>query len=149
MKRFCSATIIYIPPGQKEKPGYNLKEGHSIECLELGKENKIKKEKIKRNKEEYINLCENVMNTSTIYNREMFKERFKEIYNDPSNKYDFEINNSMLNNIISKWKSTSAKFNKSGVLINKYDYQKRLIFREFRSLYVHVPNKKNLFYWNT
>ena len=82
----------------------------------------------------------------------MFKERFKEIYNDPSNtsnKYDFEINNSMLNNIISKWKSTSAKFNKSGVLINKYDYQKRLIFREFRSLYVHVPNKKKLFYWNT
>ena len=89
------------------------------------------------------------MNTSSIFNREMFKERFKEIYNDPSNKYDFEINNSMLNNIISKWKSTSAKFNKSGVLINKYDYQKRLIFREFRSLYVHVPNKKNLFYWNT
>ena len=48
MKSFCSATIVYIPPLQKEKTGYNLKEGHSIECLELGKENKIKKEKIKR-----------------------------------------------------------------------------------------------------
>ena len=47
MKIFCSATIVYIPPGQKEKTGYNLKEGHSIECLELGKENKIKKEKSK------------------------------------------------------------------------------------------------------
>ena len=82
------------------------------------------------------------MNTSTIYNREMFKDRFKEIYNDPSNKYDFEINNSMLNNIISKWKSTSLKFNKGSVLINQYDYKKRLIFREFRSIYVHVPNKK-------
>ena len=142
MKRFCSATIVYIQPRQKEKTSYSLMEGNSIEYLELGKENKIQKEKIKRKKEEYINLCENVMNTSTIYNREMFKERFKEIYNDPSNKYDFEINNSMLNNIISKWKSTSVKFNKGSVLINKYDYQKRLIFREFRSLYVHVPNKK-------
>ena len=30
----------------------------------------------------------------------MFKDRFKEIYNDASNKFDFEINNSMLNNII-------------------------------------------------
>ena len=108
----------------------------------MGKENKIKKEKIKRKKEEYINLCENVMNTSTIYNREMFKERFKEIYNDPSNKYDFEINNSMLNNIISKWKSTSVKFHKGIVLINKYDYQISLMFREFISLYVHIPNKK-------
>ena len=45
------------------------------------------------------------MNSSTIYNWEMFKDRYKEIYNDPSNKYDFEINNSMLNNIISKWKT--------------------------------------------
>ena len=69
------------------------------------------------------------MNTSTIYNRQMFKDRFKEIYNDASNKYDFEINNSMLNNIISKWKSTSIKFNKGNVLLNQYDYQKRLIFR--------------------
>ena len=82
------------------------------------------------------------MNTSTIYNREMFKVKFKDIYNDPSNKYDFEINNSMLNNIISKWKNTSLKFNKGSVLINQYDYKKRLIFREFRSIYVHVPNKK-------
>ena len=48
LKKFCSATIVYIPPGQKKKSGYNLKEGHSIECLELGKENKNKKEKIKK-----------------------------------------------------------------------------------------------------
>ena len=72
----------------------------------------------------------------------MFKDKFKDIYNDPSNKYDFEINNSMLHNIISKWKNTSLKFNKGSVLINQYDYKKRLIFREFRSIYVHVPNKK-------
>ena len=50
LKKFCSATIVYIPTGQKKKTGYNLKEGHSIECLELGKENKIKKEKIKKKK---------------------------------------------------------------------------------------------------
>ena len=78
----------------------------------------------------------------------MFKDRFKGIYNDDSNKFDFEINNSMINNIISKWKSTSIKFNKGNVLLNQYYYQKRLIFREFRSLFVHVPNKKNQFYWN-
>ena len=117
-----------------------------MECLELKRETKNKKLKAKKkNKEEFIYLCENVIKTSTIYNRQMFKDRFKEIYNDALNKFDFEINNSMLNNIISKWKSTSIKFNKGNVLLNQYDYQKRLIFREFRSLYVHVPNKKNSF----
>ena len=50
MKRFCSATIVYIQPRQKEKTGYRLKEWNSIEYLELGKENKIKKEKIKKKK---------------------------------------------------------------------------------------------------
>ena len=84
------------------------------------------------------------MNTSTFYNREMFKDRLKEIYNDLSNKYDFEINKSMLNNIISKSKSTSLKFNKGSVLIDQYDYKNRLIFKEFRNIYLHVPNKKTI-----
>ena len=74
----------------------------------------------------------------------MFKERFKEIYNDPSNEFDFEINNSMLNNIISKWKSTSVKFNKGSVLINKYDYQKYcLIDFSLEEVRIFIKNHKN------
>ena len=38
------------------------------------------------------------MNNSSIFNRNLFKEKIKEIYN---NKYDF--NNILLSNIINKW----------------------------------------------
>ena len=41
------------------------------------------------------------MNNSSIFNRNLFKEKIKEIYN---NKYDFN-NNILPSNIINKWKN--------------------------------------------
>ena len=42
------------------------------------------------------------MNKSSIYDRTLYKDQFKYIYN--KNKYDFEINNNLLSYIITKWK---------------------------------------------
>ena len=78
------------------------------------------------NKDKFIQLCENVMNSSSIYDRRMFKEEFKKIYNDPKHHFNFPLNNSLLSNIISNWKKNSYKFTKASVLYNKYDYELRL-----------------------
>ena len=114
----CNATIEYIAPNQNIKSGYFLKKDHTEECYDLdvnplpNKENKKYKKEIlekelyhKQSKENFIRLCEEVMNSSTVFNRPLFKEKFKEIYN--SNKFNFPINTSFLSNIITKWKSTS------------------------------------------
>jgi len=135
-KCFCNATIEYIYPNQNKKSGYFLKEGHSVECEDQFPENKIFNEQAKTNKnndikkENFILECNNVMNSSTIYDRGLFKDKFKEIYN--KNSYKFPINNVFLSNIITKWKNSSNRFNKACVWENANDYENRLILRDFR-----------------
>ena len=82
------------------------------------------------NKETFILECNNVMNSSTIFDRSLFKDKFKEIYN--KNSYKFPINNVFLSNIITKWKNSSNRFNKACVWENAKDYENRLILRDFR-----------------
>ena len=66
---------------------------------------------------------EDIMNSSNIYNRRLFKEEFKKIYNECH--YNFPISNILLSNIISKWKINANRFTKSTVLYNINDYQNR------------------------
>ena len=40
-------------------------------------------------KELFIELCENIMNKSNIYDRRLFIEEFKNLYNDKNYKFDF------------------------------------------------------------
>ena len=61
--------------------------------------------------------CEDIINTSTIYDRTLFKNKFKDIYNE--NKYNFPLNNNMLSNIITKWKNNSNKFTKFCIFENQ------------------------------
>ena len=77
-----------------------------------GNNKEILKAEILKNKdkEEFIKKCENVMNKSTIYDRKLFKEAFKNIYNDKENKYNFPINNNILSNIIIRWENNSYRF---------------------------------------
>ena len=84
------------------------------------------------------------MNSSTIFDRNLFKNKFKEIYN--SYRYNFPIFSNLLLNIIIKWRNNSMRFNKANVLINQYDYRNRLIFREFRSINVETTSKKSQSY---
>ena len=69
------------------------------------------------------------MNSSNIYDRRLFKEEFKKIYNN--NKYEFPLTNDLLSNIIGKWKNMSDRFKKTSVIFNPYYYQNRLILREY------------------
>ena len=83
------------------------------------------------------------MNNSNIYDRKLFKNKFKNIYNE--NKFNFPIDNNMLSNIINKWKNHSTKMNKFITLVETKDYKGRLIFRDFRSTLVYIETKKTLF----
>ena len=48
-------------------------------------------------------MCEEVMNSSNIYARNLFKDEFKKIYNNKQNNFNFPLNNTYLGNIISNW----------------------------------------------
>ena len=131
-KSFCNATIEYIIPDKTNKAKYILKEGHSSEYINLLKANTNKKKTSINTKAIFIKFCIEVLNSSNIYARNLFKEQIKDIYNQ--NRFDFGINNNLFSNIITKWKYTSNKFNKSTVLKNMFYYDSRLILREFRNI---------------
>ena len=139
-KSFCNATIVYIEPNQNIKSGYFLEKDHSKECYELYSSNIKIEVKKNKDKEEFIKFCEDLLNNSSIYDRRLFKTSFKDIYN--KHKYNFSLNDNFLSNIINKWKNNSYKFKKECVNYNIYDYQNRLILREYRNIYIDVPNKK-------
>ncbi len=78
------------------------------------------------------------MNISDIYERNLFKELFKKIYNE--NTYNFSLNNNILNSIITNWKNQSNRFTKFSVLENIYDYN--IILMDFRSKFIYIKNKR-------
>ena len=140
---FCNATIEYIEPEQNVKTGYFMKTLHSEECIELDYKKSFDKIKSKIEKEEgkenFIILCNEIMEKSNIYDRRLFKEEFKKIYNQ--NKYNFPINENFLSNIISKWKKGSDRFTKMCVFKNKFDNENRLILRDYRIIPIIENNK--------
>lgn len=98
----------------KIKYKYYLNKNHTPECN--NKFNPIiedKRESI-NNKQDFINKCESIMNFSTIYDPKLYKEEFKKLYNEL--KYDFPLNDNLLSNIVTKWKSVSERFKSSSVL---------------------------------
>ena len=82
------------------------------------------------------------MDNSNIYDMKLFRERFKEIYNE--NKYNFPINDNRLNNIISSWKKSSNKFNKNTIFENEVDFEEKHILREYKLFYQHEHKKQKL-----
>ena len=115
---FCNATIEFIEENQHVTSGYFLTKKHSIECDNLFFQNlnnniELPDKKIK-DKENFIEECKNIMEQSTIYDRNLYKEEFKKLYNN--NKYNFPLNNNLLSNIITKSKNTTNRFNKYSIL---------------------------------
>ena len=88
---FCNGNIEYIEPGQNVKSGYFIKTNHSEDCIEMDYKKSIleikKKVEKEEDKEKFINLCNDLMDNSNIYDRRLFKEEFKKIYNN--NKFIF------------------------------------------------------------
>ena len=70
------------------------------------------------------------MNKSSIYDRKIFKNGFRKIYNE--NNYNFPLQEDKLNNLIANWKLTTNKFNKFHILENTKDNNGRNLLREFR-----------------
>ena len=144
-KTYCNATIIYTLPNQNKKHGYYFKIDHSEECNNLNilynVDNKNNNNNKENSKKEFIELCEKFMNSSSIYDRTLYKNEFKNIYN--SNIYKFELTDNFLSNIINNWRTKSNKFKKISVLENQFDYKNRLILREFRNIYIEIPKKEN------
>ena len=89
----------------------------------------------------FLKLCEDVMNKPNIYEQNLFKTRFKDIYNE--HKYTFPLNDNTLSNIITKWKNTTFKYNKTTILFNRYDCENRLILRDYRTIYIETEKRKN------
>ena len=146
-KPFCEATIEYIEPQQKLKSGYFFKKDHSLECdIFYGKEKSIIKNELKKkeDKELFIEKCHNIMNSSNIYDRSLFKDSFKKLYNDPDIKYDFPINNNLLSNIITKWKNNTYRFKKECIIYDTRDYENRLILRDFRFIPLENDSKSKI-----
>ena len=81
------------------------------------------------------------MDISNSYDMNLFRDKFKEIYNE--NKYNFPINDTKLNNNISLWKKSFNKFNKNSVLENEFDYEEKIISREYRLFYQYETKKNN------
>ena len=105
------------------------------------KSNLKRKFKINEDKLDFIAKCENIMNSSTIYDWHLFKESFKKLYNDPNIKYNFPLENNVLSNIITKWKTTSYRFKKECILYDTKDYDNRLILREYRIIPLESESK--------
>ena len=84
------------------------------------------------------------MNRSSIYDRTLFKESFKKIYNNPNIKYDFPINNNLLSNILTKWKNNLYRFKKGCIMYETRDYENRFILRDYRFIPLENDNKMKL-----
>ena len=97
--------------------------------------------KINEDKLDFIAKCENIMNSSTINDRHLFKEAFKKLYNGPNIKYNFPLDNNYLSNIITKWKNTSYRFKKECISYDTKDYDNRLILREYRIILLESESK--------
>ena len=72
------------------------------------------------------------MNSSTIFDRQIFKESFKKLFNNENIRYKFPLDNNFFSNIITKWKNNTYWFKKEYILYDTKDYENRPIFREYR-----------------
>ena len=110
------------------------------------------KEKLKvfKDKLDFISKCENIMNSSTIFDRQLFKESFKKLYNKDNIRYKFPLDNNFLSYIINKWKNNTYRFKKECILYDTKDYENRLIFREYRIILQENEsnNENNLLEYN-
>ena len=82
------------------------------------------------------------MNKSNIYDKKLFKEEFKNFYNDKNYKFDFSTKNNILSNITIKQKNNNTRFFKASTSSVTTDYNKRTLLREFRIISPELVNKK-------
>ena len=72
----------------------------------------------------FILKCNFYLDSQEIYNRKDFTAKLQEIYNE--NKYNFNLKENTIKNIISRLKTNSLRFTKYNALDNKFNKQKRI-----------------------
>ena len=95
----------------------------------------------------FILKCKFYLDSQEIYNRKDFTSKLQEIYNE--NRYNFNLKENTIKNIISRWKTNSLRFTKYNALYNKFNKQKKLILWAHEETVIFSSNKKNLNLVNT
>ena len=114
----------------EKKISYILKIDHSFECYDKNSKKSVNTYKTIKDYDDFKSKCYDLMNKSSIYDRKIFKNGFRKIYNE--NNYNFPLQEDKLNNLIANWKLTTNKFNKFHILENTKDNNGRNLLREFR-----------------
>ena len=84
--------------------------------------------------------CNFYLDSQEIYKRKDFTAKLQEIYNE--NKYNFNLKENTIKNIISRWKTISLRFTKYNALDNKFNKQKELILWAHEETLISTSNKK-------
>ena len=80
------------------------------------------------------------LDSQEIYNRKDFTAKLQEIYNE--NKYNFNLKENTIKNIIFRWKTNSLRFTKYNALDNKFNKQKEFILWAHEETVISTSNKK-------
>ena len=135
---FCNATIK-CEIKNNEYIYYLIKE-HSNECLSLKLYKNINVEHSIDEYELFKKQCINILDNANSFDRKLFREQFKDIYN--SQNFKFDINDYKLNNIITNWQNNTIKFKKYSIFEHNTDNKGRPYLREYREFYYNESKKK-------
>ena len=89
---------------------YNFAQKHSEKCINLII-NEIKNDNnIVENYKDYIDKCNKYLDSTDVYDKQLFTKKLQNIYNE--NKYNFALKENTIKNIIGRWKKDSLRFTK-------------------------------------
>ena len=89
---------------------------------------------------DYLNKCLKYLDSTEEYNKKEFTLNLQNIYNE--NKYNFQLKENTIKNIIGRWKSNSLRFTKYNAIENRYNKNKELILWEYNNSAIFTSSKK-------
>ena len=136
---FCNALI----KRKKDKNNiyYILEKNHSKECIEFSTISIINSSNLIGNYNDYINKCNQYLDSTEDYNKTEMRVKLQEIYN--SNNYNFTLKENTIKNIIGRWKSNSLRFTKYNAIENRNNKNGDLILWDYQNTVIYSSNKKN------
>jgi hypothetical protein len=93
------------------------------------------------NYNDYINKCNQYLDSTEDYNKTEMRVKLQEIYN--SNNYNFTLKENTIKNIIGRWKSNSLRFTKYNAIENRNNKNGDLILWDYQNTVIYSSNKKN------
>ena len=100
----------YQKKNWKKNIYYILENTHSRECNDLYIVNIKNETNLIENYNDFINKCFTYLDSTETYNKKEFSNKLQQIYNE--NKYNFQLKENTIKNIIGRWKQISLRFTK-------------------------------------